>query len=190
MEELELWKDISGFEGVYQISNFGQLKSFKDIPEGRILSNKNKNGGYFSVVLCCKDGKKRYCRLHVLVAEAFVPNPDNKPEVNHIDHNKQNTPADNLEWTTIKENGSDSISHNPNILKGMKFYNQFVRPRIVQQLTECGTLIMEFPNGKAASEKTGVCHRNIIQVADRTEYKPGKVRKQAGGFVWRFRDAV
>ena len=99
---MEIWKNVPEFNGIYQISNLGRLKSFKEIKSGRILSNINRQGGYLSVVLQYK-GFIRYTRIHRLVAETFISNPDNKPEVNHIDGNKQNNCVDNLEWVTRKE---------------------------------------------------------------------------------------
>jgi len=181
----EKWKPIKGFEGVYKISSHGRLKSFKSALRGRILSNINKNGDYISVVLGVKD-KIRYCRIHVLVAEAFISENHEGLEVNHIDGNKQNNHIDNLEWVTRKENIRQAISLNPNILKGMIHYNKYVRPKKIRQLTLSGELINKFNNAKEAQKITGVCQRNILQVAARTEWKPGKIRSQAGGYKWMF----
>ena len=186
----EVWKDITGFEGIYQISSHGRLKSFKASMAGRVLSNVNSGGGYFSVVLRHKEIGPRYVRMHVLVAEAFIPNPSSLPEVNHKDHNKQNTHVDNLEWVTRLQSAADAISHNPNIIKGMNHYNQFVRPKTIQQFSLGGQFIAEFANSQLAQDATGVCQRNILQVANQTEYKPGLTRRQAGGFIWRFKDGV
>jgi len=183
---MELWKDVKGFEGIYQVSNKGRLKSFKASKDGRILSNKNHKGGYLSVVLVCKSRMKS-TRMHRLVAEAFLPNPENKPEVNHKDGNKQNNRVENLEWVTRKENHRHALKHSPNMLRGMRKYNRFIRPKTIQQFSLDGKLLREFPNAMEAGRITGVCHRNILQVANKDEYKPGKTRKQAGGFVWRFR---
>jgi histidyl-tRNA synthetase len=183
---IEQWKDIPGWEGVYQISSFGRLKSFKEAKTGRILSNINSNGDYLSVILISQ-GRKQATKIHRLVAELFIPNPESKPEVNHKDTNKQNNRVDNLEWATKSENMIHAVGMNPEMVKGMNYYNQYVRPKSIIQLSLTGEIIAEYPNGREASEATGVCHRNIIQVASGTEYKPGKVRKQAGGFAWRFK---
>jgi len=184
---LELWKDIYGFEGVYQISNKGRTKSFKKDKQGRILSNKNQKGDYLAVILQCNH-KVRHTRMHRLVAETFIPNPDNKPEVNHKDGNKQNNTVENLEWVTRKENSLDAMQRNPNMLKGMNAYNKFIRPKTIQQFTLDGEYVREYHNSKEASDATGICGRNILQVASETEYKPGKTRKQAGGFIWEFKE--
>ena len=185
MENKEIWKDVIGYEGIYQISNFGNLKSFKNKKSGIILKQTNKKGGYFSVVLCFND-KIRYTRIHRLVAESFIPNPEEKKHVNHIDGNKQNNNVYNLEWNTPKENVNHALSLHPNILKGIKNYNQKVRPKKIIQKDFNDNIIEVFDNAKEASQKTGICQRNILQVASKTEYKPNRYRKQAGGFKWNF----
>lgn len=180
----ETWKDIPGFEGSYQISDHGRLKSFKELKEGRILSTINNRGGYISVVLCRNNKAERSTRIHRLVAENFLSNPENLPEVNHIDGNKQNNHITNLEWVTRKQNMAHAVLANPNIIDGMKKYNQRVRPTPLIQLTLDGIYVAMFMNGAAAEKATGVCARNILQVATGAEYKPGKKRIQAGGFNW------
>ena len=98
----EIWKDIIGFEGIYEISNLGRIRRIKT---GRILSTRRSDGWYITVTLY-KD-KKRYGKsLHRLVAETFVPNPYNLPEVNHIDEDKINNRADNLEFCDRKYNNN------------------------------------------------------------------------------------
>lgn len=184
---METWRDIPGFDGDYQISSLGRLKSFKKEAVGRVLSVKNSKGWYLTVNLICRKEERHTHRIHRLVAQAFVPNPENKPEVNHKDTDKQNNRADNLEWVTRLENAHHAIKNNPNILKGMNRYNKFTRPKKVQQLTLEGKVLAEYPNATAAAEATGVCGRNILQVANRDEFSPGRTRKQAGGYAWRFR---
>ena len=113
----EVWKDVKGYEGYYQVSNLGNIKSLERIIENsgtrtgyykvkeRILKpreNTNRNG-YYELSLR-KDGKEKRFKVHRLVACAFIENPYNKPEVNHIDGNKSNNCVSNLEWTTSKEN--------------------------------------------------------------------------------------
>lgn len=109
----EVWKDVVGYEGLYQISSLGRLKSMGGVrPVGntggyrpeRILTPCKSRYGYLKVILCDKNGGRKYTVVHRIVAEAFIPNPDNKPQVNHIDENKTNNAVDNLEWVTCKEN--------------------------------------------------------------------------------------
>lgn len=184
MREKEIWKDVNGFEGIYQVSNHGRLKSFKRITKGRILSNNNKTGGYLSVVLR-QSLKIKSTRMHRIVAEHFVPNPENKPQVNHKDLNKQNNYFENLEWCTQKENNDHANVHKPWKNDGMINYNKNIRPIPVIQYELSGIQIKEFKNGKEASLETGVCHRNILQVCNGSQN-----RKQAGGYMWKFKDKL
>lgn len=114
---MEIWKDIVGYEGWYQVSNLGRVKSVS-----RVVPHKTKGGGVsnqvwpskilrptvtnhgYQLVVLSKQGKFRYPTIHRLVATAFVPKPFNKPTVNHKDGNKENNMADNLEWCTSSEN--------------------------------------------------------------------------------------
>lgn len=107
--DVEIWVDIEGYEGLYQVSNFGRVRSLDRIGDnGRIYKGVTKalsdNGrGYLQVNLKIK-GKQRNLYIHRLVAQAFIPNPENKPEVNHIDGDKSNNFVSNLEWVTHVEN--------------------------------------------------------------------------------------
>ena len=108
----EEWRDIKDFEGLYQISNYGRVKSLgrfikfcgkeKYIPQ-IIRKNGNDKNGY-QILPLNKDGKKYVKKIHRLVAQAFIPNPENKPCVNHKDTNVKNNTIGNLEWCTILEN--------------------------------------------------------------------------------------
>ena len=98
----EEWRDVAGYEGLYKVSNLGRVKSFfKGIEKFRkpVLARP----GYFSLVLY-KNNIPKSVRIHVLVAQAFIPNTEHKAYVNHIDGNKLNNRADNLEWLTPSEN--------------------------------------------------------------------------------------
>lgn len=192
MKLTEEWKSIEGFEGIYEISNQGRLKSFKKNKDGLVLQNTNPKGGYFSVVIIYKE-KTLYTRVHRLVALHFIENNCiDKKHVNHIDGNKQNNVVSNLEWVTPRENLMHSIGINPNQLKGMIYKNQFEKPKKLVQLNLKGEFIAEFDNSKIANDNTGICARNILQVASKDVYKinnEGKclTRKQAGGFIWKYK---
>lgn len=99
------WRPIKGFEGLYEVSNIGNVRSlnYRRTGEIKILRLYKNNNGYLKAVLC-KDGKQCTKKVHRLVANAFIPNLENKPQVNHIDGNKQNNAVSNLEWCTILEN--------------------------------------------------------------------------------------
>ena len=102
----ESWKWIRGYEGIYKISNYGRIKSFPrngTIKKVKILRPGFNKFGYLIITLS-KNDKCKYFRIHRLVAEAFIQNPENKPEVNHKDGNKFNNYYENLEWTTSTEN--------------------------------------------------------------------------------------
>lgn len=94
----EIWKAVEGYEGLYEISSFGRIKS-----KGKIKSQSVDKGGYCTVWLS-KNSVQKCLKVHRLVAAAFIPNPLNKATVNHIDGNKQNNSVENLEWATQSEN--------------------------------------------------------------------------------------
>lgn len=101
----EIWKDIKGYEGLYQVSNIGRVRiivSRRRSTVGHIMKPWLKRG-YLKVGLV-KDGVQHNHFIHRLVAETFIPNPLNKPQVNHIDEVKTNCSVENLEWVTNKEN--------------------------------------------------------------------------------------
>jgi hypothetical protein len=108
----EIWKDIQGYEGLYQVSNLGRVKSLprrivdrknNRFFKGRVLKSYLDKDGYPTTIMSNKN-KKRVIHVHRLVAETFIPNPENKGTVNHIDGNKQNNRVGNLEWCTQLEN--------------------------------------------------------------------------------------
>lgn len=102
--EQEIWKDIEGYEGLYQVSNLGRVRGFVRV-KGKILCYHTNADGYLQSELR-KNGRKRKFYTHRLVAKAFLPNPNNFPEVNHKDENKQNNRVDNLEWCTHAYNNT------------------------------------------------------------------------------------
>lgn len=181
----EVWKDIKGFEGIYQISNYGRIKSFKQYKEGKILKLSNKNKDYFRIVLQAKNKQRKSISIHRLVAEHFIPNPQNFTYVNHIDGNKQNNNALNLEWCTASYNILKSIELHPDQLRGMIYYNKEVRPKHIAQIDKDGKVIKIYKSAAQAHIETGICARNILQVANKTPYNTkGKTRSMAGGYIW------
>lgn len=105
--KIEIWRDIPGYEGLYQISNYGRVKSLPKI-RGRALVGERILKWHilneYPYVILCSNGKVKNIAIHRLVATAFIENPDNKPIINHIDGNKLNWDISNLEWSTYSEN--------------------------------------------------------------------------------------
>lgn len=113
----EIWKDIKGYEGIYQVSNLGKVKSLKRkvrAEKGGYYTKEKElkifedNIGYLAVGLT-DNGKTKIIRLHRLIAEAFIPNPENKPVINHINGIKNDVRIENLEWNTYKENSQHAV---------------------------------------------------------------------------------
>ena len=115
MTESEVWKDVVGYEGIYKVSNKGNVRRVEWIGArgrecgGRTLKPKYDKDGYSEVTLC-KNGMMKSKRSHRLVAEAFIPNPNGLPQVNHIDEVKDNNNVENLEWCTSKYNSNHGTS--------------------------------------------------------------------------------
>lgn len=175
----EIWKDIKGYEGLYQISNFGNVKS---LPKFRvkyhtgeiILKQQNSANGYKQINLY-KNNKHRTEKIHRLVAEAFIPNPENKPEVNHIDGDKTNNYIGNLEWNTRKENGKHAWNiglfkhYSPPPPKQKKKVNQYSLD---------GKFIRTWNGLVDASRELNISHDGICNCC------VGR-QKQCGGYIWK-----
>ena len=169
---IEEWKDIPGFEGWYQASTCGRIKSisrkvnYKSTssslatkPE-HLLSPKKAKTGYLEVTLV-KNGEFHYCRVHRLIASTFLANPNHLPYVNHIDEDKTNNCISNLEWCTCKQNND-------------AYYTQRT---IFYQYDLKGNYIASYPSLTKAFLNTGIQSANISKVL-RGE------RKHAGGYYW------
>lgn len=116
----EIWKDIEGYEGMYEVSTFGRIKSHniwnghKYIKGERILKptlRNHSNSYYFYTICLTKNKTRKHFRIHRLVAQAFIPNNFNKPHINHIDSNPLNNNVSNLEWCTPRENVIHSYTY-------------------------------------------------------------------------------
>ena len=140
----EIWKDIEGYEGLYQVSNLGKIRSFikcnahPNVP--RIIKAYKHNSGYLRVDLTRDKNTQQYL-LHRLVADAFIPKQESKPCINHIDGNKQNNAADNLEWVTYSENQQHAFSTG---LKHPKYGKEHHNHSIVNQYTLSGEFIKQW----------------------------------------------
>lgn len=186
---LEFWKDIEEFEGKYQVSNLGRVKSLNRIRKAksggtatvreRLLKIQVNNCGYQFVLL----GGKCYL-VHRLVCKAFVNNDDPlyKTEVNHKDQNKLNNKWDNLEWCDRSYN----TTYNDAIERRLKSYKETIskkrtpikKVKIIQQFTKDGILINTYPSVVEAGKQTGISQSNIIKCLK------GNL-KSAGGYIWK-----
>lgn len=177
----EEWKGIPGYEGLYQASNLGKIRSLPRLVSvkdgrirrcsGRVLSPSTVVGGYQSATLCDERGQRTF-RVHRLVAMAFLPNPENLPEINHKDRNTSNNCVDNLEWCTRLYNAR----YDGGVERRAAAYNKPIR-----QLTMDGRVVKEYISAKDASTQTGIGRTGISRAAR-------GVMHQAGGFKWQYMD--
>lgn len=152
----EIWRDIRGFEGLYQVSNFGRIKSFQAIhkkgkPSEYYLNASLANNGYHQVTLY-KNKKRSKLLVHRIVAEAFIDNPDNLPQVNHKDENRLNNHADNLEWCT-------NLYNNRYGTKNSRFSEAHSFP--IEQMTTSGKPIAKYKSARVAEALLNIPHTQI-----------------------------
>lgn len=195
----EIWKDIPGYEGIYQVSNIGNVKSlvfnkhrhyYKKDYSSRLLSKIKNNMGYYYVNLYNRKGVgyKRYL-IHRLVAIAFIPNPDNKPFIDHINTNPTDNRVENLRWVTAKENSNNHRTRQ-HLKEGCKNNGQpynmmkkaFEASRKAVQMLDLkdGSVIKTFESISDACRYTGIFVQSICRVVK------GK-GKSAGGYGWKYK---
>lgn len=161
----EIWKNIKGYEGLYQVSNLGRVRSLKKI----YIFHQNKNSGGYIVITLTKNKIGKSYSVHRLVAQAFIPNPENKPQVNHIDGDKTNNNVSNLEWCTQSENQIHCYKNNLQT-KGTK--------KVIQYDLN-NNYIKTWNSLTEAGKELNINHSKISLVCN------GK-RKKAGGYIWRY----
>lgn len=179
---MEIWRDVPGFEERYQVSNLGRVKSKSYIrfngfgiyqTKELILKPFMETCGHLKVCLY-KDGKIKRVKIHRLVASVFIPNPENKPEVDHIDTDTTNNTVWNLRWVTSRENKMNPITHQRMVLahKGKNTKPVFCKNKISNK-------ILHFTSIKDAGEYLNIDTGHI------TDCCKGK-RKSAGGYIWNY----
>lgn len=176
----EIWKDIEGYEGQYQVSTLGRVRSverqvrkwngFKTIRESFLKQKLGKNG-YVQVTLC-KDGRMKTYLVHRLVAKAFIPNPQNNPQIDHINTIKTDNRVENLRWVTRKENSNNllTLKHMSERQKGEKNYmygkfgKEHNRSIPIVQLTMDGKYIRGWDCTRQVERELGFRSNNICSV--------------------------
>lgn len=198
MENREIWKDVKGYEGLYQVSNLGRIWSVKS---QKYLKPWVNTCGYHLVGLISKNGKQKKEQIHRLVALAFIENPNNYPQVNHKDENKGNNCVENLEWVTAKQNCNYG-TRNERIAEKIKGENHYlygkhlseehkahiidssVKSKSVCQINiETNTIVNTFKSMREAERQTGVKHQHIWRVCVHK-------RRSAGGYFWCYSEEV
>lgn len=170
----ETWKDVIGFEGLYQVSNIGRVKSllfgkYKILSSGFCGIKRN-----YEFVTLRKNNNSFLKKIHRLVAEAFIANLDNKPEVNHIDGDTKNNNINNLEWVTSKENKKHAINHG--------LFTKRMMPRKIIRIDKNG-IEKEYESLNEASIENNINVACVWEVCRNNN----KYRHTAGGYKWKYK---
>jgi hypothetical protein len=180
----EIWKDIKGFEGLYQVSNLGRIKHLIGYNHKKefILSPTINRKGYFYVTLSKKNIIKKFF-VHRLVAMNFIENPKECKEVDHINAVRTDNRVENLRWCTRKENCNTEIYKKNSSKNGCWMYKRYLelspRARKICQYDTNGKLIAVWKTAKEAEIKTNIKRSGICQCCK------GK-RNIAGGYIWKY----
>nr|UVX78839.1 MAG: zinc-binding loop region of homing endonuclease [Bacteriophage sp.] len=172
---MEEFRDIKGYEGLYQVSNLGIVKNIK----GRIMKQCKDRYGYLTISLC-KEGKHKTFSVHRLVAEEFIPNENNYPCINHKDEDKTNNNVNNLEWCDYKYNSNygTAIERRVNNTDWKKIVINLSKP--VLQYTKNGMFVKEWSS-------TRECGRNGFSNGAVAACCRGE-RKSHKGYIWKYKE--
>lgn len=185
----EEWRDVVGYEGLYQVSNLGRILCCEKVTTTNILLRSKikkcairKNGYLGTTLYDASTNRRKQVSIHRLVAEAFIPNPDNKPCVDHIDTNRTNNTKENLRWCTYKEN-----SNNKNTLKNQSIAQKKVserdgrRKKKISQYALDGEFIKTYSSFHEIERMLGYSMSNIHSCCN------GK-KKRVYGYIWRYEE--
>lgn len=182
----EIWKDIQGYDGIYQISNYGKVKICEHIiytKDNVLIKVKERimktfiTRGYEQVILQ-KNGKSKHYQVHRLIAQSFIPNPENKPQVNHINGIKTDNRLENLEWCTQREN--QIHAYKTGLQKSLKGIENIMSKPVIR-IDFLGNVLEEYGSTMEAERKTGIYHSNISKCCK-------GILKKAGGYYWKFKE--
>nr|DAQ59816.1 MAG TPA: homing endonuclease [Caudoviricetes sp.] len=186
----EIWKDIEGYEGLYQVSNLGRVKSLSNLKTKRekiLVPIKNK--GYFYVRLF-RSGKSKRVYVHTLAASAFIPNPYNYTIINHRDENGQNNNVDNLEWCTHKYNLNYGTVKQRISFRLLE--RNSTRSKQVTQFDLSGNFIRTYISVHEAEKETGISSSSIRKCCKggyiHSKYKKWYRLTHAGGYIWKYKE--
>lgn len=180
----EIWEDIVGYEGLYQVSSLGRIKSFNYLHHagkvGYSFGTRQKTG-YYNFGLY-RNGIIKLLGVHRLVAKAFINNVNNKSVVNHINGNKSDNRSENLEWVTYRENYVHAVK--TNLSKGrFKDTGMFQKP--INQLTITGIIVHTFESLSEIQQKKGYSKANI------SKHLKGHPRyNTCYGFIWKYGECI
>lgn len=170
---MEIWKDIKGYEGMYQISNYGNVRALdykvkmlhgERTKKGHLLKSTSNGNGYLIVGLSCKGKRKNYY-IHRLVAETFLDNPNMCNQVNHKDYNTFNNCLDNLEWVSAKENIIYSLPNRPKTNKATNQYGKYIKFD-----KRYSSFVVVVPNGYKSRKYVGSFKTQEEAIKQRDEY--------------------
>jgi len=204
MAEKEIWKDVEGYDGFYKVSSNGNVMSNGNYCDGRkykpkvLIPNIDIHG--YKYVTLYKDGKTKSVKIHRLVAEAFIPNPENKPCIDHIDTNRGNNSIGNLKWVTYCENANNPITrkhlseawrrkelsddYKKKLSDRMKANIEKAMSKVripVLQFTKDNIFIAEFPSTVDAAKAV---NGNATSISRNCRGK----RPTAYGYIWKYKN--
>ena len=192
----EIWKPIEGYEGLYEVSTMGRIKRlYREILRRRMgllilqerILEPGKNKGYPRLILKDRNHIGKNHSVHILVAKAFIPNPENKPCIDHINGDRSDNRVENLRWCTVAENNgyelarkhfSESKTGTKNGMYGTRGKNSPSHKPVLQYDMD-GNFIKKYYGIAEAQRETGVQFKNISKVCKGD-------RRHAGGYIWKY----